>query len=600
VTTHAERHIYAFDLDLDALWRAVSDTDTFDRDAGLPAVHYRYEPRANGPPGAVARARFGPVTSEWEESPLAWEAPLRLAVERRFRRGPVTRFAGEMRLFPDGAGARIEHSVELDVRGPLGVLLARPLLAYARARVERAYRRAEHRARTLRQAGTRDDASDEPRGSIAGVARFVDALEALPAHTEDEPAIAARLAALVERGPRASVVGMRPYELADGWNLPREHVIAAMLAAARAGLLTSSWTILCPRCRVPRAAVPALSGLGSTVHCEVCEITFAGDFDRNVELTFDAPPPVHMPDAGGSRPLRPQASRQILAQRAIEASGTAAFDVVLHPGAYVVQVLPDRVTRFTVEEDAGAAGLEARIGPTSVSPSASVVHAGTVRFQIANTTADNAVVRVVEAELPRSMATAANVTALQVFRDLFPDEVFAGDAQGAIRSLTFVCCDVVGLDGIAEEFGDAHAARIVRSALDALREPVVIARGAIVKTSGDGLTAVFTDPRDAVGAALHFGEAAVPLELRIALDRGPCIALTANGRLDYFGATVNHAARLARAARAGELLLTNVLAEDPRVAELVPTAERGIVTLRGVMQPVDVLRVRTESGVPAR
>jgi class 3 adenylate cyclase len=600
VTTHAERHIYAFDLEPEVLWRAVSDSDAFDREAGLPAVRYRYEPRANGPPGAVAQARFGPIAIDWDEPPLEWEAPLRVAVERRFRRGPVTRFTGEMRLFPDGAGARIEHSVELEVRGPIGALLARPLLAYVRVNVERAYRRAEKRARTLRQDGARGDISDEPRGSIAGVARFVDALEALQTHTEDEPAIAARLAALVERAPGAALTGMRPYELADAWNLPREHVVAALLAAAGAGLLTSSWTIVCPRCRAPRAAVPALSALGSTVNCEVCDITFAGDFDRNVELTFGGPPSTHEPNAGGSQPLRPQASRQILAQRTIEASGAAAFDVVLHPGAYVVQVLPDRVARFTVEEDAGAAALDARIGSSRVSAGASVVRAGTVRLQIANGTADDAVVRVVEAELPRSMATAARVTALQVFRDLCPDEVFADGVQGAIRSLTFVCSDVVGLDRLAEEFGDAHAARAARSALAALREPIVAARGAIVKTSGDGLTAVFTEPRDAVDAALRFGEAAAPLELRIALDRGPCVALTANGRLDYFGATVNHAARLARAARAGELLLTNVLAEDPRVAELVPISERGIVTLRGVAQPVDVLRVRTAVAASTR
>jgi class 3 adenylate cyclase len=598
VTTHAARHIYALDLAPEALWLAVSDTDAFDRDTGLPAARYHYEPRENGPPAAVAQARLGAIATEWDEAPLAWEAPLRFAVERRFRRGPVTRFGAEMRIFGDGAGARIEHSVELEARGPVGALLARPLLAYARTKAERAYRLAEKRARALPQDGARAGISDVPPGRIAGVARFVDALEALQTHTEDEPAIAARLAALVEHASRASLTRMRPYDLADAWNLPREHVVAAMLAAAQAGLLALSWTIVCPRCRVPRASVPSLSALGPAVHCEVCGITFAGDFDRNVELTFDAPP-VREPDAGGPRPLRPQAARQILAQRTIEASGAAAFDVVLRPGAYVVQVLPDRAARFTVEDDAGAAALDARIGAVRVSAGASVVRAGTVRLQIANTTADDAVVRVVEAELPRSMATAAWVTALQVFRDLFPDEVFADGVQGAIRSLTFVCSDVVGVDRLAEEFGDAHAALIVRSAIDALREPIVAGRGAIVKTSGDGVTAVFTDPSDAVEAALRFGEAAAPLELRIALDRGPCVALTANGRLDYFGATVNHAARLARAARAGELLLTDVLAEDPRVAELLPTAERGIVTLRGVPEPVEVLRVRA-AVAPAR
>jgi class 3 adenylate cyclase len=600
VTTHAARHIYAFDLEPEVLWRAVSDSDAFDRDAGLPSVRYRYEPRESGPPAAVAQARLGPLAFDWDEPPANWETPLRLAVERRFRRGPVARFAGEIRLFPDGAGARIEHSVELDVRGAIGSLLAGPLLAYVRAGAERAYRRAERRARSLTPERARGWVPEVPPGSIAGTARFVDALEALRTHTEDEPAIAARLAALVEHAPAASLARMRPYELADAWHLPRERVVAAMLAAARAGLLESSWTIVCPRCRTPRGAVRTLAALEPAVACEVCGITFAGDFDRNVELTFEVPRSGHAEPAGGPPPLRPQAARQIVAQRTIAAGSVAAFDVVLRSGPYVVQVLPDRAARFTVEEDAGAAALDARIEPTRVSSSTSAVRAGTVRLRVANPSRQDAVARVVEAELSRGMATAAGVTALQAFRDLFPDDVLGDGVQAAIRSLTVVCCDVVGLERIAVESGDAYAAQLVRTAVDALREPVELARGAIVKTGGDGLMAVFTDPRDAVEVALRFGEAVAPLELRSAVHRGPCVAVSTNGRLDYFGATVSLAARLARTARPGELLLTDVLTEDQRVAEVLPPADRGIVTLRGIPEPVDVLRVRTPVAGSAR
>ncbi len=206
----------------------------------------------------------------------------------------------------------------------------------------------------------------------------------------------------------------------------------------------------------------------------------------------------------------------------------------------------------------------------------------------------------VEAELSSSMATAAQVTAQQAFRDLFPDDVLGDGVQGAIRSLTVVCADVVGLDRIGAEFGDAYAAQLVRGAVDALREPIALGRGALVKTAGDSLLAVFTDPRDAAEAALRFGEAAAPLELRIALHRGPCIAVTANGRLDYFGATVSLATRLARAGRAGEVLLTTELTEDGRVAELLPPGERGFVTLRGLVEPVDVLRIRSAVAGAAR
>ncbi|HEX3466798.1 MAG TPA: hypothetical protein VHT05_01730, partial [Candidatus Elarobacter sp.] len=213
MTIHAERHIYAFDLPTDDLWRAVAGVEAFDLDARVPRAHYRFEPRDGGPPRAVASARAGPLALAWEEPPLEWEVPLRLATERRFARGPVARYSAEMRFFADGAGSRIEHAVELETRGALGALLARPLLAYARLGIERAYRRAEARGRASPPGGP-PGVPALPAGSIAGTARFVDACEALRTHTDDEPAIAERLAALTEHAP-ATLHSLRPYELAD-------------------------------------------------------------------------------------------------------------------------------------------------------------------------------------------------------------------------------------------------------------------------------------------------------------------------------------------------------------------------------------------------
>ncbi|MDB5026527.1 MAG: cyaH, partial [Candidatus Eremiobacteraeota bacterium] len=85
--------------------------------------------------------------------------------------------------------------------------------------------------------------------------------------------------------------------------------------------------------------------------------------------------------------------------------------------------------------------------------------------------------------------------------------------------------------------------------------------------------------------------AVAPLRLRIGIHRGPCIAMQANDRLDYFGATVNVASRVAHAAGPGEILMTASVADDARVAEIVPEGERGTVTLRGIAGPVDVVRL---------
>jgi class 3 adenylate cyclase len=601
VTTLADRRSYTFERDAVSLWRAISDGDAFERDVGLPRVRYRFEPDENGARDARAEIRLGSMSLSWAEPSCAWEAPRRISVERRFPRGPIARYTAQLSVVADDdEDTRVEHNAELEARNAVGALLARPLLAYVRWRVELACRRAARRAASMSRAGAGDDVPVVPAATIFGVARFVDACEALRSHTEDEPAIAARLAALLEHAPRASLRRLRPHELADAWHFPHEDVTAAMLAAAHADLLSIAWMVICPRCRVPRAAFPTLGELLPTVQCEICQIMFTADFDRNVELAFAAPSAGNGAHAERPRALRPSDSRQIVAQRALGAATVTEIEVDLGAGAYVVQVLPDRVARFTVESDAGSATLAARIEPARVIADASVVRAGSVRLQVTNVSARDVVVRVVEAPLARTMATAARVTALQAFRDLFCDDVLAGDAQGTIRSLTFVCADVVGLDRIVAELGDAQVARRVRAIAVALREVIAACRGALVKSTGDGVTAVFAEPRDAVDAALRFAAAAAPLELRVGLHRGPCVAVTANGRLDYVGATVSTTARLTRTARPGELLLTDAVADDAQVAGMLPPGDRGVVTLRGVPQPIDVTRLRSAAVAAAR
>ena len=595
----ADRYTFAFDIAPEALWRAVSDTDAINRDAGLPPVHYTYEPRPDGNgQTTIAHAQLGPLAIAWEEPPFTWEAPYRVAVERRFRGSPFARFSSDVRVVADGGGARIEHAVELDARAALGALLAPAVLARGRAGAARAYGLAARRARENPPARpTRPVLPAVPAATIQGVTRFADALEMLRPYTEYEPEIAARLAALVEHGDDALVARMRPYVFADAWQLPRDRVLAAMLAATRRGLLDLSWSIVCPSCRGQKNGVGSLARLGGAVHCEQCGIDYGPEFDRNVEVTFDARPS----GRGMAAPVfclaGPQTALQTVAQTAVAPSGTASLDVVLEAGAYVVQALPDRATRVTVEPDAGASMLALRVEDSRVTAETATVRAGRVHLDIVNASAREALVRVTEAELSDQIATAAEVTALQTFRDLFSSELLAEGVELAIRSLTIVFTDVVGSTKMYSDAGDARAFRLVREHFEALREIIAIRRGAIVKTIGDAVMAVFVDPRDAVEAALLFVAAAAPLQLRIGMHRGPCIAMRANDHLDYFGATVNLASRVGHAAGPGEILLTAAIADDARVTDLLPPGERGTVTLRGIRDPVEVARVRPAAGV---
>jgi len=97
-----------------------------------------------------------------------------------------------------------------------------------------------------------------------------------------------------------------------------------------------------------------------------------------------------------------------------------------------------------------------------------------------------------------------------------------------------------------------------------------------VKTIGDAVMAVFRRPASALKAMLRAqetlaapAEGVAPLTLKAGVHTGPCIAVTLNDRLDYFGSTVNMAARLEGLSTGGDVIISNALYDDPEVREFV-------------------------------
>ena len=114
-------------------------------------------------------------------------------------------------------------------------------------------------------------------------------------------------------------------------------------------------------------------------------------------------------------------------------------------------------------------------------------------------------------------------------------------------------------------------------------------------------------PAQGVGAALDmmgtFSEMRFPadaaLGLKVGLHEGPAITINNDDRLDYFGQTVNIAARVQGLAAPGEIWLTEALYEARGVQDLL--AERGYqrerkqASLKGVGAPATVYRCWLET-----
>ena len=167
--------------------------------------------------------------------------------------------------------------------------------------------------------------------------------------------------------------------------------------------------------------------------------------------------------------------------------------------------------------------------------------------------------------------------------------------------------DLRGSTALYSEIGDAAAYHLVREHFALLAAAVRRHDGAVIKTIGDAIMAAFVTPSAALRSALEIQQAvagfnpehggaagrASSIVIKIGLHEGPCIAVNLNGRLDYFGTTVNMAARLEGESRGGDIVLSQTFAADPGVALLLANLPRQVETtaLKGFEKPVVFERV---------
>jgi class 3 adenylate cyclase len=178
----------------------------------------------------------------------------------------------------------------------------------------------------------------------------------------------------------------------------------------------------------------------------------------------------------------------------------------------------------------------------------------------------------------RPFVTARRLLTNQTFRDLHRTDTLEVTQRLKITSLTFLFTDLRGSTELYERVGDLAAFDMVQAHFRVLNEIVAAEAGAVVKTIGDAVMATFASPERAMAAALRMREAMRQLNaqsgrddlvLKIGLHAGPCLAVALNERQDYFGQTVNIAARVQGLADAQAIYATAPVVEAAQAAAVV-------------------------------
>ena len=159
-----------------------------------------------------------------------------------------------------------------------------------------------------------------------------------------------------------------------------------------------------------------------------------------------------------------------------------------------------------------------------------------------------------------SVARELGLGALQVWQAL-------SEAQGRGRGeedVAILFLDLVGFSAWALQAGDEAAVTLLRD-FGRLTDGAVVERGGrVVKRLGDGAMAVFADAGAAVEAARHACREVATMDVdgyEPALRAGLHVGRPRHLGGDYLGVAVNVAARVAEAAKAGEVLISETARE---------------------------------------
>jgi class 3 adenylate cyclase len=545
-------------------WGLLADTDHLNRSIGLPPIEFSALP---DPLLRRARAKaFGVIPVRWKEFPFEWVRGERYVVRREFESGPVRCAEIGIELVDEDSAVTVKSFADLTaptlaapVLGRLGGAQVTSLLDFC------------DRYLTRKAAGRADPVPvprQRPEIDTERLERLLTELRAFPVRAD----LLAALRERIREGSDDQLVRLRPFALADTWNADRLEVLRLMLYATRCGLFELRWELMCPNCRVPKDEVARLSDLPANFHCEICGISYGTTFDQNVELRFSVHPsvrvasdhvyciggPLRMPHIAAQQYLRPGEQRRLVIAAAapvhLRAVGsTSRLSIVPGPPNDRVQTLT-----ITYAEGRWTAPHSLTEGDTLLLPDGAAL-------SLRNETAGPVLAVLEDAAWRGDATTAAEVTTMQEFRDLFSSELLAPGQQHAIRHVALLFSDLKGSTRLYEGIGDAAAYSRVNRHFDFIKQAVTRLNGSIVKTLGDGVMCAFAQLDDALEAAIQMQEQVgpwcqlqqiePPLVLKLGVHVGPAISMTANDRLDYFGRTVNIAARVGDQSRGNDVVI---------------------------------------------
>jgi class 3 adenylate cyclase len=591
------------------VWPILSNTDWLNRAIGLPPVSYEYAKRPEGGSHVTASARVLGREWRWREIPFEWCMPEYYRVRRIFETGMLKESLLGLDFIRTATGTRIISRGKFLARNRVSRFLIRRLLGP---------KTSNDMAKAIAHA----------ESYLKGRAKV--SLPKLPVQPVNKPALEAalkklratgqpedfvqRLGIWLQESPDVELTHIRPFAVARGWKQDRWDVLRLFLHATRSGLLDLSWEILCPNCRTARkGTTKSLAGLANEAHCDYCQIQYNAEFDKSVELKFCVNPGIRRPDDQTFCMAGPGGKPHVVSQIWLEPKERREWHLpaleqpVRLQSTQINQALSLKPSQIA----ANAPSLEISCEPEGFKILSQSASKEAPSLSMLNPNPFPILASLETVDWNSDILTAARATNWQEFRDLFVNEVLSPNEKISVGSQIIMFTDLRGSTAMYQNVGDAAAYSMVRDHFVFMMKAISDNHGTVIKTMGDAVMASFSLVEDALKAVQEFHRefkkfqtpkpGAKPgemLALKTGMHIGPCLAVNANGQLDYFGSTVNLAARLVSSCKGNDIAISEELFARPEIMEfmgsldLIP--EMTEIKFRGFDEPHRVWRLQMD------
>ena len=468
------------------------------------------------------------------------------------------------------------------------------------------------------------------------------ALEAAAARSACDSVELGRFAQHLQTLPPYRAARINPFDFADGAGIGTETALDLFVHGAKLGLFDLEWGMVCPLCGGITHSVAELDRVAEdTLHCSLCNRDVDSVLDDTVEVSFAYAAPGARLDLHGdfttyqhyytssSYPFRDDwrkyHERHTVADVRLEPGQAAELPLCLEAGqGYRLLCLDTHsgAELLVAEEEVLSVGkakaVELSLSDAGFSQSEVSIPVGESALALANHTDQTVWCRVLQRNMDDISAilkkgppqfsrrlTGKHLLNNQAFRDSFAMDELAPDLKLKLRSLTLLFTDLKGSTALYDREGDLAAYRLVQDHFAALKQVVRDHSGAVIKTMGDAVMAAFPSGNNGTAAAISMMDAMRHLAggyrgddvgLKVGLHAGPALAINAGKTLDYFGQTVNIAARVQGLADAGEICLTSALNDNDEVPALLTRSgfngNPELARLKGVSTEEKIFRYR--------